>query len=1354
MDIIRMMTDMSSPDSLRQLLQLSKKFYDLHTKKYFGYEDNDGLQYAGTAENFGSELLLETRKLRMNKPPVKFINPNSLFEYYFDISHSDFIESYPQQNLLMGCVKRDVLLSNHTYQLKFTNTSFRKYVRSEAYSDQLQRTSAFRMTMDNPILIIDDVEYELYVGSSDNSDEHVTWYFAINATTDDKYTLDGDTILITDLKQFIDLPVVWLCMKDMRMLPDMKWYDGIDPGNLDWKGRPLIEFGVNGNDTILLYPYLYGESNFPLPHTAEPFDPDTGYWYVKVYGEFETVNALSNYNEYNMNAKITRIGYVHCLTESFTDEPDFEYYFTYDDKYSKVSLTNIGYQDGLAWTFRKPVDGDYDYDASGVYNPIYACIPLQPFKDVNVQQNGNFLPLFKVSFDDKYFHPYESDINAMDTGIHLDITTDFSDHAVSKRFGVIHDLCEFDGLPPYYKYYMDRTIHHAHAEIYAIRDDANVRNQHAMDKQTAALIIDSSVPINDYETITSDMKPVIVYEGPHTFKYITKEENIVSDVNYLSDIGFIDHNHFGDVTIQGLPYTHKFVYHGNRHFSTGIIQVDPDMEYGRVYAISNDGIGYENNMTCKNTKAPRTLARSCDIPTSFTQLQNIPNLSPTLIVDPDYIRSSASFNEDEYLTLWNLCSDWFVPKLQTSLLWCSSPYILNAYFGSLSTVINKSGDVEIPQRTIALSDCTIHITNGGSGYAVDDTFGFNIGGLFLKGVVNSVTGTSIDQTDSSFSLYVNDSIPDQPSSLTGIEIPLANFSSSINVYPLNTLTGNGSGAKISVTVDYHIWEQRITGIRTLFNPNTFALVHEPMGRGICFIQYDPTSDIEHGVYPHWDENNLIQLTGDLSSGNPAYENALTASRRTELNVFLYNMLTNRNVEDDFLLEYTSGKKTIDFASKECQFSYPDITIESLVIDRDDLSDVLSSHGMNQWNSFIAAVPTRDRSKYYTLAWSYDMNASFVSAKFGNGNLLFPKFTGLNIGSYDNSWSSIKFNIGSDNKVYPFMYDIMHTTYDSYNLDKGDLCISGRSIISLQSILPTKNIGYPEDAEVLYSGNKLNYNLYRFDHLNRFYYLDRMRAMFSDFSEDRLYSYILNQYGLDSDIRRLYSYNERPYEVDQTYNADELISYQELVTVPYEENVTYAGGVVLVDSERNMYRAEHPFVSTTLENDIANHNITFIGVKPTSQTASTYMSTQRFTATDIQTDVSNGNLKYIGQSVKFNTMLNYIMTRTYDGDHLFDNDDLALYLSADDSLKIPENQPIGGFVPLVDTVNQSVTVNNLHANVDPLYIFRIDEPISDLDNFRMYDGDIDISEYTMLIIKMNSGYQKYMFHNDKWEFVYS
>ena len=35
-DIIRMMTDMSSPDSLRQLLQLSKKFYDLHTKKYYG----------------------------------------------------------------------------------------------------------------------------------------------------------------------------------------------------------------------------------------------------------------------------------------------------------------------------------------------------------------------------------------------------------------------------------------------------------------------------------------------------------------------------------------------------------------------------------------------------------------------------------------------------------------------------------------------------------------------------------------------------------------------------------------------------------------------------------------------------------------------------------------------------------------------------------------------------------------------------------------------------------------------------------------------------------------------------------------------------------------------------------------------------------------------------------------------------------------------------------------------------------------------------------------------------------------------------------------------------------------------
>ncbi len=58
-DVLRMKTPMASPDSIRALLQLSKQRYNLYTKRNVGYTDIDGLQYVGTIENFGSEMLLE-----------------------------------------------------------------------------------------------------------------------------------------------------------------------------------------------------------------------------------------------------------------------------------------------------------------------------------------------------------------------------------------------------------------------------------------------------------------------------------------------------------------------------------------------------------------------------------------------------------------------------------------------------------------------------------------------------------------------------------------------------------------------------------------------------------------------------------------------------------------------------------------------------------------------------------------------------------------------------------------------------------------------------------------------------------------------------------------------------------------------------------------------------------------------------------------------------------------------------------------------------------------------------------------------------------------------------------------------
>lgn len=1333
-DILRMKTTQSSPDALRQLLHLSNKFYDLHTDRSKGYEDMDGLQYVGTMENFGSEMLFETRKLRMNRPPAKIVKPCATLSYYFNISHADFIESYPQQNMLMGCVKENVLLSNHTYQLKFSSTVSTRYVRSEAYSDQDAYLSYFRMTNINPTLIVDDVEYPLFTDSED-----VTWYIAMNSTTSGKYTLDTGTgdLIINDLKEFIDLPALWLCVAEMRMLPTVDWFHGVDPGNLDRYNKPLVEFGTNGNDTILLYPFLYTSANLPSGPLLT-----NGFWYVKVYGDFEREEKT----EYNLSAKITRIGYIHCSTESFTAEPDVEYYFTYNDRYVKLSLV----EDEIEWTFRRSKEGDYDYNPT--YNPVYACIPLKPFSDINTQSGRHaFVPLFKVAFSDVYFHPYESEINACDIGVHVDMSTDYSDNSISKRYGVIHNLAEFDGLPPYYKYYLDRTIHHAHVELYAIRDDANVRNQHAMDKQTAAIILDSSIPITDYQEITSDMKPVIIYDmDPDKRRlYITNPEHIVSEVNFLSDVGLIDKNHFGDVNIEGLGYTHKFIYHGNRRFSTGIIDVDPEVEYGRGYLITNDGIGYENNALSKNPKAPCTAARICDIPTMFTQLQNVSKISPTLVIDEKYVRVTASFSDNLYLQAWNHYTDWVTPTIYSgtsrTTLWITQLSMLNNSFSDIHYIHSAYGNVDVPTRYISFDECDQNIAQGGSGYQVDDQLGFNIGGIFFR---MNVMGVDENGSVISISIKIDQSIPGQPDSISDVDIPLANFSSQTELFKLQTMSGTGEGAVLSIHIPDIIWNGRVTGIRTEDNENIFALVFEPSGRGVCFIPYNYTTY-------RWDENQMTQITGDLSIGNPVYDTITSTDKRSLLDVYLHNMLTNRNFESNMILDYVTKEKTISFVSKECEYEYQVVdygTLTQFV----NISKVISDQGLNQWNCFAAAVPSTDHAKYYTIAWLYDMNASFIDDQYknkNNGNLWFPKFANMNLSSYDNSWSAIKFHISENGDLYPFMYDACHTTYDTYDLTKGDMCLVETTPITLQSVIPIRGVDYPEDTSYLYDGSRLNYNLYRFDHFKPFRDLDALKIRLTDMTSDQLLQYIRDTYGSNTDIEKIW-YKENQYINGETYRKDDLIKFADIVVLPYESGVTYAKDLMIVDMEtHDMYRSERPFVSTNLTTDIKNHNITYVGKKPTYQVASLYIADKTFVATTIQEDVKNENMRYIGSSTLYNDMVNYVLARTYQSS-VYDANDIAIYEAGSTTLAPLDDNPVGGFIPLKDVVQQKVTTRGNTKSVEPLYVFRIDQPISDLDQFRMFDGDIDISPYTILLIKTHTGvYWKYMYRNNKWEHVY-
>ena len=119
---------------------------------------------------------------------------------------------------------------------------------------------------------------------------------------------------------------------------------------------------------------------------------------------------------------------------------------------------------------------------------------------------------FIVKFNHKYLHPYEAICNNAVSGIHVDASTDYSDNSVSKKNGVIHNLGDFDGLPKYFNYMLERTIHRIHTELYSIRDDLNNRNQKAIDKQTAALILDTAIPQNEIQLLLEELNLVIKYD--------------------------------------------------------------------------------------------------------------------------------------------------------------------------------------------------------------------------------------------------------------------------------------------------------------------------------------------------------------------------------------------------------------------------------------------------------------------------------------------------------------------------------------------------------------------------------------------------------------------------------------------------------------------------------------------------------------------------------------------------------------------------------------------------------------------------------------------------------------------------
>lgn len=971
-----------SPDSLRQMQESLKHFYDGHIKKTFSTKDINGSQYAGTMENYGSEILLESRKLRMNKPALDQLFVKNTMDDYFDIEYSNMINTYDQQNMLVARLKKGVLLDNYEYRLVFTDCDEACIIRSESWSDRetqekdLEKVKItesriykeyYYHTTTSPKLIAMDQEIDMVL----EMDNDVTDYYFYKGPQPitDKFVLayEDNTLTVILNKTTETLPMIWMCPNKMRFLPKVELEDAVD-----MNGNPFFAFGTDGDNRTFLFPFVV--------HQNIPYDTN-GEWYLRAILAHEDAYLIQKPKLYDEDyqAKITAVQFIEV------PELDGGIHHTQATIAKTIYFPTDGVKFTLGtdkWQSTIPVEGDAFYDGITFRNPPFAYINLKEFDHncINsISEKYNMIPAIRVIFDRDYENPYSRISGNGYSGIHIDTGSEHSENGVSKKYGTIHDLGDFDGLPEYFHYYRNKDIQRSRVELYTIKDENVNVNQKAKNRYTSALILDSGYPRESESSISENLNFVLMYDfltgSKYTYRSNGIERKSISPRNSLSEITYLSNNHFGNYKLKYNKNRPRFIYHGNRHFSLSFAGLNNETETSRVYVITNDPIDYENNELVSIDKKPeRTLARICDIPTSFTQLIHVDNMSPTLVIDDKYVRSEADFNRDTRYRLYN-----GLPKETYKLLTMGNyksendAKLWEHTYASLIPLDDSSG-----------FEATVQFDSVGTDYVVGDTFISVLCGVTLDGTI-----TEVDDNGGvvSFDLDAHD-----------YSIPYENFGPLHNYTVLGTTTtkGKGSGLKIllHISSDY-------------LKNNTISLSDDRYRDTVISFEKDEFGfwwiakyNKETGEF-----DKSYQLTGEAISENIyGSQSDIAVTQRKNVDTFLYNMLGNvrkhiTRFEDDVPLNVQIENKSSIFGYQTWHpFTVsPEISIISKIPIEEDLSSELSH--LNSANMLYYAQETgkTDNEEYrYTI----HMNKRFL---YGT-SMEFPRFHHLNLPSILNNAS--------------------------------------------------------------------------------------------------------------------------------------------------------------------------------------------------------------------------------------------------------------------------------------------------------------------------------------------------------------
>ena len=233
------------PDGVRKILRANKNLFNSYTKKNYDVTNQGEITNVGTVENFGSELLLESRKLGNERLDFYKNNLTSEFKFYFDPVWSPLTPTDFQRTILQCLLKKNVFLEDCTYDLVFNDIRERYILRSDSTSDPDVKKNKFYESSDVYLKIVDGNNVERHVKITHNASFVIGFYY--NDQTSDYAIINDEalTLIVELYKDMYDMPWLWLYFPNQE---DSHQYPIQIEDNFDVNNNTLISLGADGHN--------------------------------------------------------------------------------------------------------------------------------------------------------------------------------------------------------------------------------------------------------------------------------------------------------------------------------------------------------------------------------------------------------------------------------------------------------------------------------------------------------------------------------------------------------------------------------------------------------------------------------------------------------------------------------------------------------------------------------------------------------------------------------------------------------------------------------------------------------------------------------------------------------------------------------------------------------------------------------------------------------------------------------------------------------------------------------------------------------------------------------------------------